>query len=390
MGRNFNFLEVKDKKSIQLFLNFPEQIYEKDDKWIRYLDTEVEKVFNPEKNKSFRNGEAKRWVLKENGITLGRIAAFYDKKTSEKEEQPTGGIGFFECINDQQAANALFEKSIDWLKSKGMEAVDGPINFGSRETFWGCLKQGFHEAVYNMPYNPPYYNDLFENFGFKNFFNQLTYHMPLEAGLIDQKFRDNAARLKKENDISFAIHDKNNPLRTANNFMKVFNAAWAKFPGVKPMKLSQAKALFKSMKQIIDPKLIIFAYHKNEPIAFFIMIPDLNPLIKDFHGKFHLLNKLRLLYRLKITKSARRALGLIFGVIPEFQGKNITDGMINFFEEEVAHGVNYTDLEMNWIGDFNPRMINMIKSLNADVKKIHVTYRYLFDRNKDFKRAKII
>ena len=93
---------------------------------------------------------------------------------------------------------------------------------------------------------------------------------------------------------------------------------------------------------------------------------------------------------LKVRKKTKRALGLIFGVIPEFQGRNITDGMINHFEDEIGRGVFYTDLEMNWIGDFNPKMINMVETLNPDIKKIHITYRYLFDRKKEFSRAKII
>jgi len=212
----------------------------------------------------------------------------------------------------------------------------------------------------------------------------------LQVGLIDPNIKDNALKLKQDNNISFGIHDTKNPNKSADNFLEVFNAAWAKFPGVKPLSKKHAAALFNNLKQIIDPRLLIFAYYKNKPIAFFLMIPDLNPIIKKFNGKFHLLNKLRLLFDLKIRKQSKRALGLIFGVVPEFQGKNITDGMINFFEEEVGEGIQYTDLEMNWIGDFNPKMINMVKTLNADVKKVHVTYRYLFDRNKEFKRAKVI
>lgn len=391
MSGTFELIEVKDKNSNRQFLNFPSKLYKNDKNWVRYLDADLEKVFNPKKNKSFKTGELIRWILKDENKVIGRIAAFYDTKSSEKEDQPTGGIGFFDCINDQHAANFLFDTAKQWLIGKGMEAMDGPINFGSRENFWGCLKEGFYEPVYNMPYNFEYYNELFENYGFQNYFNQFTYHMELKVGLIDPKITENAMSLKKEEpEITFSIHDKKNPEKSADYFLEVFNAAWAKFPGVKPLSKKHANALFNSLKQVIDPKLLIFAFHKERPIAFFLMIPDLNPIIKKFDGKFHIVNKLRLLFDLKIRKQSRRALGLIFGVVPEFQGKKITDGMINYFEEEVGEGVQYTDLEMNWIGDFNPKMIKLVKSLNADVRKVHVTYRYLFDRSKEFKRAKLI
>ncbi len=391
MGNNYNLLEVTDNKTNKLFLNFPSTLYKNDENWVRYLDQDLDKVFNLKKNKSFRSGEAIRWILLDNQKVVGRIAAFYDQKTSEKNDQPTGGVGFFECINDQLASNLLFKASMSWLKEKGMEAMDGPINFGSRETFWGCLKEGFHEPVYNMPYNHAYYNNLFENYGFQNFFNQLTYHIKLEVGLIDPKFRKNAEELKRnEPDISFGIHDRKNPKKSEINFLEVFNASWAKFPGVRPLTEKHSSALFKSLKQILDPRLLIFAYKGQEPIAFFLMIPDINPIIKKFNGNLNLINKLRLLFDLKLRKQSNRALGLLFGVKPEFQGKSITDGMINFFEDEVGEGMHYTDLEMNWIGDFNPKMINMVETLNADLRKVHVTYRYLFDREKEFKRAKIV
>ena len=391
MKKDYELKEVRSKQSIKEFLDFPANLYKGDKNWVRPLDVEIEKIFNPKKNKSYKSGEAIRWILIENKKTIGRIAAFYDQRTSQSNDQPTGGVGFFDCIVDQKAANILFNASKNWLKKNGMEAMDGPINFGSRETFWGCLKEGLHEPVFNMPYNYTYYNNLFENFGFKNYFNQYTYHLELSVGIIDSKIRENAENLKKNNpDISFGIHDKKNPEKTEIDFIEIFNAAWAKFPGVKPLSMKHAKALFKSLKQILDPRLIIFAYHKEKPIAFFIMIPDINPIIKKFNGKLNLINKLKLLYDLKIRKQTTRALGLIFGVIPEFQGKRITDGIINYFEDEVGKGVPYTDLEMNWIGDFNPKMISLIKTLNADVKKVHVTYRYLFDRSKKFERAKTI
>jgi len=390
MTDSFTLLEVRDKKTKRLFLDFPSELYKSDKYWVRYLDEEVEKVFDPKKNKSFRNGDAIRWVLVHGNKTIGRIAAFYNIGNSAKEDQPTGGVGFFDCIDNQEAANTLFDASKKWLEKNGMEAMDGPINFGSRETFWGCLKTGFHEPVFNMPYNFDYYNALFENYGFKNFFNQYTYHLKLIAGSIDPKIRKNAEKLKQDPDISFANYNPKKPEQLPQNFIEVFNASWAKFPGVKPLKLSQAKTLFKSLKQILDPRLLIFAYHKDRPIAFFIMIPDINPIIKSFNGRLNLINKLRLLFDLKIRKKTKRALGLIFAAVPEFQGKGITDGMISFFEDEVERGMHYTDLEMNWIGDFNPKMMNMVKLLYPDIRKTHITYRFLFDRNKEFKRAKIV
>jgi GNAT superfamily N-acetyltransferase len=271
-----------------------------------------------------------------------------------------------------------------------MEAMDGPVNFGPRDHFWGCLKEGFHEPVFNMPYNPPYYNRLFEMYGFKDYYKQFTYHLPMRVGHIDQSIMDTGARLIDNKKYRFEFYNKRNAPQTVDNFLTVFNAAWANFPGVSKMRKQQGDALFKALKFIIDPKLFIFCFYDDQPIAFFLMIPDLNQIIKSFNGKLHWFNKLRLFYKLKVTKGVTRALGMIFGVVPEFQGKGIPAGMIKFFEHEVRKGTHYTDLEMNWIGEFNPKMIKLVEQLDATVWKTHITYRYLFDQQKEFKRAKRI
>src|SRR5688500_3504981 len=126
-------IEVSTPELIREFLLFPVELYKHEKTWIRPLDKDIENVFDPEHNKTFRHGECIRWVLRDDsGKTIGRVAAFVNEKIVKKgNDQPTGGMGFFECVNNQKAAFALFDACKTWLQSKGMEAMDGPINFGS-------------------------------------------------------------------------------------------------------------------------------------------------------------------------------------------------------------------------------------------------------------------
>ena len=156
-------IEVTNKRSARNFLQVALKLYANDPHWIRPLDNDIEDVFNPKKNKFFRFGEAIRYILlDERGQSIGRIAAFINKKYKNKgDDVPIGGIGFFECINNQNAANYLFDHAKKWLESKGMEAMDGPINFGERDRWWGLVVEGFKEPLYGMNYNPPFYVSLF-------------------------------------------------------------------------------------------------------------------------------------------------------------------------------------------------------------------------------------
>jgi hypothetical protein len=172
-------VEVTNRTLIKAFLNISPVINATEKRYIRPLDKDIEQVFDPEKNKAFRHGEVIRWVLKDdNGAYIGKIAAFVNKKYKTKgDEGLVGGIGFFDCINDQAAANLLFDTAKAWLAEKGAIAMDGPINFGERDRWWGLLIDGFEQPLYGMNYNPPYYKNLFETYGFEVFFNQYTYGM---------------------------------------------------------------------------------------------------------------------------------------------------------------------------------------------------------------------
>jgi hypothetical protein len=146
---------TKDKRKL---LELPVWLYREDKNWIRPLDADIERVFDAEANKLFRSGACIRWLLLDDkGKVCGRVAAFYDGRSARKNKQPTGGMGFFECIEDQQAAFTLFDACKKWLQEQGMEAMDGPVNFGDRNTWWGLLTDGFYEPIYGMGYHKRYY-----------------------------------------------------------------------------------------------------------------------------------------------------------------------------------------------------------------------------------------
>jgi hypothetical protein len=263
--------EVTNKKTAEEFLQVNIGINRDNPNYIRPLDKDVNDVFDPKKNKTFRQGEVIRWVLKDDaGKLIGRIAAFTNKKYKNKgDDVPVGGIGFFESINDQAAADILFDVAKHWLLQKGMQAMDGPINFGERDRWWGLLVEGFDPPIYCLNYNPPYYKDLFENYGFKNFYNQHCYSMPVKTLLL-QKFYDRHALCAKDPGFS-ATHIKKNQLeKFANDFTIVYNKAWAGHGGLKQLDKKVVMKMFKSMKPVMDEKINWFAYYNGEPIATWI------------------------------------------------------------------------------------------------------------------------
>ncbi len=379
---------VSDSAAASDFLMLPHLIYQNDNNYIRPWDHEIQEVFDSKKNKYFRHGECNRWILKNaQGQVIGRIAAFINKRTADKDK--VGGIGFFECIDDQSAANLLFDTAKSWLNEKGMVAMDGPINFGEKDKWWGLLVDGFKPPTYGMNYNPPYYKQLFDNYGFKTYYEQYIYNYVVQKPVPD-KFGEKADRLARDEKYRFEYLDKNQLDKYATYFYEVYNAAWGKTPGFKSIPLEQAKNILKKIKPIMDPKLIWFGFYGNKPIAFFIMLPEINQAIKKLNGKFSLWHKLYFMYLLKFTKTVNKCFGVVFGVVPEFQGKGLEGGIVKAAEKVVQPLNRYTDLEMTWIGSFNPKMITIVESLGTTkIKTLH-TMRYLFDRNAEFKTHPVL
>ncbi|WP_323033778.1 hypothetical protein [Paracoccus sp. (in: a-proteobacteria)] len=383
-------IPVSNKKLAKGFLEVPTFIYKNDPNYIRPLDKDIEAVFDPKKNKSFRHGEVERWILKNNDDeSIGRIAAFVNQKYKNKgDRQKTGGIGFFECINDQNAADILFDVAKSWLMERGMEAMDGPINFGERDRWWGLVVEGYKPPIYLMNYNPPYYVGLFENYGFKNFFNQICWSLPVKTTL-GERFEEMNEKYASDPDFEAHYINKNDLEKFAEDFCVIYNRAWATHEGNKELKTEHALKMFKSMKAVMDEKLIWFTYYRREPIAFWINLPELNQIFKHFKGRFGIIEKIRFLWmrwRMKNTKFT----GIVFGVVPEFQGKGVDYFMIMQGASCIQDETHYTECELQWQGDFNPKILNISKHLGAEKSRMLTTYRYLFDRAKKFERHPIL
>jgi GNAT superfamily N-acetyltransferase len=387
---DYTLEEVRTKRQIREFLDLPKRLYRDDPNWICPPDREIEKRFDPARNNLFAGGDAVRWLLRDGrGRVVGRLAAFYNEESAAAYEQPTGGCGFFECLDDRAASRVLFDAARDWLQARGMEAMDGPVNFGDRSDFWGVLVEGFTEPLYLNPYNFPYYKDHFEEYGFRNYFNQYSYLRSMEPGALNPALVEKAERLYETPGYRFEYAASKKLEDYADDFRTIYNKAWAPFTGVKPVDAAHARKILKTLKPIVDRRLLYFAYFDGEPIGFFIMVPDLNRVIRRFRGKFGLWQQLGMLYDLRVRKKGDRIFGLIFGVVPEFQGRGVEGGMIRLFEKTLENEkLPYKSLELAWVGDFNPVMMRMVESYVRAVRyKTHVTYRYLFDREKEFTRA---
>lgn len=384
--------EVTTPQFVKEFLLLPVRLYKNEPHWIRPLDKDIHAVFDHEKNKAFRHGECIRWLLlNDQSETIGRVAAFVNQKTTMKgNDQPTGGMGFFECIDNQEAAFMLFDQCRKWLEIKGMEAMDGPVNFGNRDRWWGLLIEGFdQEPNYQCNYNFPYYKTFFEAYGFQVYFYQLTFRRTVE-GPLSPKLAIKAEMAAKDPNYEFRYLRKDELHKLPEYIFKIYNKAWANRFENPELSMAQAQIIVKQMKPIMDRRLLYFGFYKGEPVSFFLSLPEINQIFKYVNGKLDWIGKLKFVWH-TLLKTNRKAFGILFGVAPEHQAKGLDGAMVmesrRVLQDEYKR---YDEYEMNWIGDFNPKMINIVDQVGGKINKRHATYRKLFDETKPFKRAPIL
>jgi len=381
-----NLLKVCDRKTEKMFLDTARVIYKNDKTWVCPLDNDIKAVFDPAKNTYFKHGKVERWVLTDQKNQLiGRIAAFIDFNLSNTYDQPTGGTGFFECINDREAAFLLFDTAREWLREQGMEAMDGPINFGETDKFWGLLVNGFTHPSFDVPYNHPYYQELFESYGYKVYYKMEGFHLDITKPMPERVMKI-AEWIVKKPGYTFRHFKWKEENELVNDFAMVFNEAWASFKkNFEPLEPAYIHEVLRKAKPIIDEEFIWIAYFEGKPIGVYLMFPDLNMILKHLNGKLGIFDIIKFFW-LKKTKAMTRAKGLLMGVIPQYQNHGIESAFIYNLRKVFDRKNHYTEIEFSWVADFNPKMRKIFIAVGCFAVKDYITYRYLFDRTKEYKR----
>jgi len=387
-------VEVRSKQDRKEFVYFPKELYKTDPYWVCPLDSGLEAVFDPAKNLTFRHGEAIRWILKDGtGHAIGRIAAFIDKVRSAANRQPTGGIGFFEVVENKEAAFLLFNTAMEWHTSRGMEAIDGPINFGENDNNWGLLVDGFMQQGFGMPYHKKYYRSFFEEYGFQDYFEQFSYHKDVRGAdkkivQFPERIMKIAEWLSRRPGYSFQHYEFRNKRKYVKDIVEIYNSAWSVFKeDFTPLDPAFLEESLEKAKLVIDEQLIWFAYFNDKPIAFFVLFPDLNQILKHFKGKMHFWNLIRFVY-FKATHEMKRMRAVVGGVHPTYQNSGVESAI--FLQLYKVFGTKpwLKELELSWVGDFNPKMIAIYEALGAKKAKTHITYRYMINTKLPFSRYK--
>lgn len=375
---------VRTTEEKRAFLDFPRWLYRDDPNWVGPLDMELKALFDPQKNPHFSEGEAQWWLARSaQGKVLGRVATFIYYPKARRYAVPTGGIGFFECVEDYAVAEALLSQAQSWLAERGMQAADASINFGENDRFWGVLIEGFDSPpAYGMPYNKPYYADFFTRYGFELYFRQESRELDLRR--IPERIIRIAQRAAQKEGVFFSYPSLQNLRKYALDFMTIYNDAWQFHEHFVPLTEERVMRLVDNLRPILIEEMIYFAYVENEPAGVILAVPDLNQIFRPWRGRPTVWQLISFLWHKRRKYEWYRKRGILtrarvmlMGVRPKYQRRGLESALAYLPVPPVIQ-MGITHAELSWVGDFNPAMLAVLEATQARRSRVHATFRHYF------------
>lgn len=354
--------KVMTARELKKFITFPWEIYRNDSNWVPPLIMEQKKLLNKKKNPFFQNADADYFYAERDGKIVGRIAAIKNDTHLKYHNDESGQFGFFECINDQEAADKLFNTAKDWIREKGLKNMKGPANPSSNDIF-GMLVEGFDDSPrLLMPYNPEYYIELYENHGLKKAKDLFAWKILAEKILASEKLKRVQEISKKRYSLKITQLDMKNFGRDLEKFKYVYNKAWAPNWGFVPMSEEQIDAMAKEMKPLAEPSLVIFGEIEGKIVGAALVMMDYNQIFKEMNGRLFPFNFIKLFTKKKKISWLRI---LTLGIIPEHQRKGL-DAV--FYWEILNRGIELgvPRGEASWVLEDNEMMNRGLDVMNAE------------------------
>jgi GNAT superfamily N-acetyltransferase len=360
---------VVTKKDRDQFIKFLWKVYQDNPVWVPPLLMDRRKIIDKQKHPFYKYADAEFFIAERNGEMVGRIAAIVNHRHNQIHNENVGFFGFFECMNDQTVANALFDRARAFLKERGVTSMRGPANPSVNDD-WGFLIEGFDlPPVIMMPYNPPYYPQLAERYGMTKLKDLFAYYLTQDR-VYTEKMQRVYRLMQERHSMQFRTLDMRRFKQEVELVKEIYNKAWAKNWGAVPLTDEEIDALAADLKPIVVPELVIFAELRGKTIGFALSLPDINIALR-YNKKGRLLPGLLRLYLHKKKINGVRI--FVLGVVPEYQ-KTGAAGVL-FYETAVrAKQLGYEWGEAGWILEDNLPMVRAAEAMNAQLYKKYRLY----------------
>lgn len=373
---------VESSEDKRAFLSLPWTVYKDDPYWVPPLFNERMAFIDPAHQPFFEHAEVEFFLAKRGQKAVGTIAAFTNHQHNEFQEENVGFFGFFEVLDDPDAANIakiLLKTAEDWAKQRGHDAIRGPAQFSTNEEC-GLLVDGFDDMPrILMTYNPPRYVDYVEGYGYKKAMDLWAWSAATDIFEGKQKLPEKLLRVvekvKQKNEITVRTINMRNFDAEVDIVKKLYNISWAKNWGFVPMTDKEIEKLGEDLKPILDPDLVFVAEIDGEPVGFSLTLMDLNEPLRLAYPRPETpewWTMMKFAWHWKVRRKISWARVFTLGVLPEYRARGV-DALFYYETAQAAMKKGIHFAEMSWILENNDAMNRPIEFFGAEIYK---TYRF--------------
>ena len=364
-------IDLSNKKQVKDFLDLPFHIYKDIPQWVPPLQMDDRIQLNPKRHPFYKHSQAGFFLAYNGTRPVGRIAVIDNRLYNEYNNEEAAFFYLFECENDQEVANGLFESAFKWARARGLTKILGPKGFTVMDGF-GLLVKGFeHRPAFGQPYNPPYYPDLIEAARFQSERDVVSGYLSADLEF-PPRIHELAERIAKRRGLRIARYRTRKDLRAfVPKFKELYNHALRGTGGNAPITDDEANAMANQLLWFSDPRLVKIVMKGEEPVGFLLAYPDISAALQKTKGRIFPFGWLTLLREFKRTDWLN-VNGM--GLVPEYRGSGGTAIMYSEMFKSATETGQFKHAEVIQIGMENENMMREMENFGIDLYKVHRTY----------------
>jgi GNAT superfamily N-acetyltransferase len=366
-------IDVNNPTDVMRFIRVQFDLYADHPQWVPPFIADIKTMLNPQKHPYYEHSDAEFFVAERDGALVGKIAALENKPFNQYHDAKDAEFYLFDCIDDQDVANALFETVFEWARQRGLKRLIGPKGFGPLDGY-GIQIEGFeHRQMMNMMnYNYPYYKDLVENLGFRKIVDFVSSYVEPQNFQLPPKVRKAAEIAKKRGTFEVLSFKNKRDLKVwAGRIGQAYNKAFIKNWEYYPLTQREIDFVVDNVMTIVDPDLIKIIVKAGEVVGFVFPFPDVSTAMQKNKGKLGPIEILRLLLEIKRTN------WISFngvGVLPEYQGLGGNAIMYAELEKSMHQNTQFVHSELTQVAETAEQMRKDLKNLGVQFYKNHRVY----------------
>jgi GNAT superfamily N-acetyltransferase len=363
-------IDGKSRRDVASFIDLPLTLYGHDPSFVAPLRMDVKKLFDRKKNSFFQHGDIQPFIALREGVVSGSIAAVHNEVYNEYHGEKTGFFMSFECVDDREVADGLFEAAEGWLVKRGMNRVIGPMSYSTESLSPGLLITGFADPpFFLMGHALSHYRRLVEGAGYEKAVDVLAFRMDIQQEP-DPRLVRLVERIGRTRNISVRFVDPKNLERDGRIIFEIYKAAWADNWGFVPPSENDFRDIFGDLKRIYIRELAQIAEIDGKPVGWAITLPNLNEAFSRMKGRLFPFGIFTLLLMAKRLKGLR-LWGL--GILPEYRRKGV-DVMLYYHTLMEGQRLGYQNGELSWILETNTPTINAAHLVRGEEYKRYRIY----------------